>query len=817
MDSSLVEKMKELLKERRKNKIQLKINFAFSTLTVFIVSYLFIYPAIATTIGFDINKDSLNSLELTTTSSVYIEEENISSIISSEQFKNHLTTTASLLPEFSSRDTLEREILTQNLISDLAVFPLEEISEMVTEPEGLPHILNEDGYITGFFVDGKTQNEDEAIEILNASVMDWEICYQLPKGTLKEGLQKRNTLVYVMDQMRTYSYKEGKILLRETQQNGEEKLTELGVFKIGKDGKEDPSVPEEYKTQEDKVFLIFNDEAVRRNEMQDFMNGRLGFRSGMLLMQEEEPIKIKVSDTMGALLKSGNRMALYPFRNLVGLNSNSDEIVIESMEGRHLGGDRFRYTIEINVKNLAAPNTMITISNELIPGNGEYMFVYKKYSQTSQGTPQFIKIKKISGGAETNINYPAPTSPKSSYSIIVGNVNKGDRYTVEYDTQIEFKKGGAQLNYSLVNKLSISLLGGQPINQKVHTIPFERKTLELTSSLQEDNNIRWVLKVDTERDNKYKYLYIKLPPGADRNRIHAYRGFESEENEFTPNFTTVGSEEEIRLPNNMMVFVYHSPPPSMGTVTSKAALIKSKEYIEIPQENSNGDSSTDSNNDSSGDVNNTSSGSSGNGCDCGGGTSNPPAPPTVKKEISPFDPGFKGDKIVVESTFGTPIQPSTTDITLKKQWQNAQGENIEKESGSVTFILKRKDQEGIIDTGFSKSFTLTPATNWKAFAANLPLKSEDGTKNYQYFVQEVQNLGEHYEVIGYSDNQQGVTGGELIVTNREKWVARLPETGGRGRKIHYIIGFGLTSLAAITRLLHRQSVDKNRTMGREGV
>lgn len=175
------------------------------------------------------------------------------------------------------------------------------------------------------------------------------------------------------------------------------------------------------------------------------------------------------------------------------------------------------------------------------------------------------------------------------------------------------------------------------------------------------------------------------------------------------------------------------------------------------------------------------------------------------------------DGVFNQSTLTIENKKSTTEITVQKKWQNAQGQEVDKESGEVTVQLYKKiHRNGQITDVFVKDIVLNPGNGWQHTEPNLPLfgtytywqgwQQLTGTETYTYYVNEEQ-VPDGYTVSYSAENSTGVVSGTLTVTNKAGFDTTLPSTGGSGTTPYRLAGF-LFILAGIALCIKKYSISK---------
>ncbi|WP_287969575.1 hypothetical protein [Streptococcus sp.] len=149
-----------------------------------------------------------------------------------------------------------------------------------------------------------------------------------------------------------------------------------------------------------------------------------------------------------------------------------------------------------------------------------------------------------------------------------------------------------------------------------------------------------------------------------------------------------------------------------------------------------------------------------------------------------------------------------TNLTVKKEWLRADGSKTERSDGSITYDLIQiatGSQGNSTETVYKSGETLTHDDDWTRTYSNLPVSKKDACGNkladYSYYVRET-------PVSGYdtsysngettsdnpSDMKTDSSDGQITIKNKAQKQYNLPETGGSGVKMHYVLGAALVLL-----------------------
>ncbi|WP_288263798.1 SpaA isopeptide-forming pilin-related protein [uncultured Streptococcus sp.] len=148
-----------------------------------------------------------------------------------------------------------------------------------------------------------------------------------------------------------------------------------------------------------------------------------------------------------------------------------------------------------------------------------------------------------------------------------------------------------------------------------------------------------------------------------------------------------------------------------------------------------------------------------------------------------------------------------TNLTVKKEWLIADGSKTERSDGSITYDLIQvatDSQDNSTETVYKSGETLTHDDDWTRTYKGLPVSGKNASGNevdYKYYVRET-------PVSGYdtsysngettsdnpSDMKTDSSNGQITIKNKAQKQYNLPETGGSGVKMHYVLGAALVLL-----------------------
>ncbi|WP_423217624.1 peptidase [Streptococcus equinus] len=148
-----------------------------------------------------------------------------------------------------------------------------------------------------------------------------------------------------------------------------------------------------------------------------------------------------------------------------------------------------------------------------------------------------------------------------------------------------------------------------------------------------------------------------------------------------------------------------------------------------------------------------------------------------------------------------------TNLTVKKEWLRADGSKTERSDGSITYDLIQvaTDSQGnSTETDYKSGETLTHDDDWTRTYKGLPVSGKNASGNevdYKYYVRETPASG--YDTSysngettsdNPSDMKTDSSDGQITIKNKVQKQYELPETGGSGVKMHYVLGAALVLL-----------------------
>ena len=159
-------------------------------------------------------------------------------------------------------------------------------------------------------------------------------------------------------------------------------------------------------------------------------------------------------------------------------------------------------------------------------------------------------------------------------------------------------------------------------------------------------------------------------------------------------------------------------------------------------------------------------------------------------------------------TFKVKNEKLKTRITVNKKWFDADGQEVQRSAGSITYNLMQISTSANGTTSekvYKAGETLSASDNWTKTYTDLPVsgKSDNGDDvTYGYYVVEtaVPDYGTSYSNSNGAEVQTpkdaAVSSGTITIKNTENMRFLLPETGGLGRTVLYIAGVILVLISA---------------------
>ncbi|MFP3766742.1 SpaA isopeptide-forming pilin-related protein [Streptococcus sp. TATVAM-FAB35] len=148
-----------------------------------------------------------------------------------------------------------------------------------------------------------------------------------------------------------------------------------------------------------------------------------------------------------------------------------------------------------------------------------------------------------------------------------------------------------------------------------------------------------------------------------------------------------------------------------------------------------------------------------------------------------------------------------TNLTVKKEWLRADDSKTERSDGSITYDLIQvaTDSQGnSTETVYKSGETLTHDDDWTRTYKGLPVSGKNASGNevdYKYYVRETPVSGYDTSYSNGPDSSKNPIvmatdseDGHITIKNKAQKQYELPETGGSGVKMHYVLGAALVLL-----------------------
>ena len=144
-------------------------------------------------------------------------------------------------------------------------------------------------------------------------------------------------------------------------------------------------------------------------------------------------------------------------------------------------------------------------------------------------------------------------------------------------------------------------------------------------------------------------------------------------------------------------------------------------------------------------------------------------------------------------------EPTTTEITVTKTWQGAEGTPLEEglpDSVEVTLYQQKDEDEPVKYTaeGVTNPVTLTAGTNWTYTWEQLPKEVDGQAVTYTVVETPITGWEASYD---YGEGATGTTEGTIQIFNTKQSAFTLPETGGVGPTLVAIAGVPLIGAAGV--------------------
>ena len=139
-------------------------------------------------------------------------------------------------------------------------------------------------------------------------------------------------------------------------------------------------------------------------------------------------------------------------------------------------------------------------------------------------------------------------------------------------------------------------------------------------------------------------------------------------------------------------------------------------------------------------------------------------------------------------------EPTTTEITVTKTWQGAEGTPLEKDLPDSVEVTLYQQTDGGEPVQYGESVTLTGEANWTYTWEQLPKEVDGQAVTYTVVETPITGWEASYD---YGEGATGTTEGTVIITNTKQSAFTLPETGGVGPTLVAIAGVPLVGAAGV--------------------
>lgn len=560
MNAELLGRVMEFLKEKRKNKIWKRITLGISMIVITTTVYFLIYPAVTASRGVNLNTMIPKEI-VTTDSSIQIEERQIEL---SNSGQNNITTQGMIGMN---------PLVPQNMFG---IFRMGETSLFSPPrgqigPVGEPYNLNNGNFIRGVYINGVLVQNDSEVLLEAGSTLNLQLEYEFAAGTLIPDNpntipqdERRNTFTYTMDKIRASEYKEGKIYQRINDGTNAGQTLECGIFKIGRDENEDPNIPENHKTAENKIFLIFDNDAITRNQTLRFNEGKVSFEAVIAEVDvgSDGEVQISLSQNITSRLKFSARI---------------DVEKEAKIEDRNQG--LIAYTI--NIKAPLGTNGQITAVDNMIAS-------YPNPNSKTLHATTDLTVKKKVNGVWTEMGTIDIPDNATDFNFTLPKLKPGQEYELSYKAKLE-DTINTQNEVNTVNgiRVNTSNYGGNPPltdYDEAYADFSSKNLLKKSSSLQVVNNqekVKWTLTVNSDRMDIDGWILTDRVNGQPYvGTVKIYRN-----NETPENLIRYNGNENIQLPftftaqtvvntRDRFIVTYYSPAPDPGESLNNVAILE---------------------------------------------------------------------------------------------------------------------------------------------------------------------------------------------------------------------------------------------------
>lgn len=139
-------------------------------------------------------------------------------------------------------------------------------------------------------------------------------------------------------------------------------------------------------------------------------------------------------------------------------------------------------------------------------------------------------------------------------------------------------------------------------------------------------------------------------------------------------------------------------------------------------------------------------------------------------------------------------EPTTTEITVTKTWQGAEGTPLEEGLPDSVEVTLYQQTDGGEPVQYGESVTLTDDNNWTYTWEQLPKEVDGQAVTYTVVETPITGWEASYD---YGEGATGILEGTVIITNTKQSTFTLPETGGVGPTLVAIAGVPLVGAAGV--------------------
>ena len=139
-------------------------------------------------------------------------------------------------------------------------------------------------------------------------------------------------------------------------------------------------------------------------------------------------------------------------------------------------------------------------------------------------------------------------------------------------------------------------------------------------------------------------------------------------------------------------------------------------------------------------------------------------------------------------------EPTTTEITVTKTWQGAEGTPLEEDLPDSVEVTLYQQTDGGEPVQYGDPVTLTADTNWTYTWEQLPKEVDGQAVTYTVVETPITGWEASYD---YGEGATGITEGTIQIINTKQSTFTLPETGGVGPTLVAIAGVPLVGAAGV--------------------